>query len=164
MIQLDSIVQIRYSPTYPRSEEGDYPCYTNGKFHRGRTNRFNVEANQNTVIIPRARVNMDIYMVQEKSYYMDSYILTSRDENVLLNKYLYIYLKYVGKDELRALYTGVAMVALRKDDLRNFEIPVPSLEVQNVWITRYDAYVNRLNELQNEVNEESTSFEAFLTS
>jgi hypothetical protein len=70
----------------------------------------------------------------------------------------------VGKDELRALYTGVAMVALRKDDLRNFEIPVPSLEVQNVWITRYDAYVNRLNELQNEVNEESTSFEAFLTS
>jgi restriction endonuclease S subunit len=62
----------------------------------------------------------------------------TKDDNILLNKYLYIYLSYHKDDILVPLMTGSTNVTLTLKDIINIEIPVPPIAVQEEIVSRYE--------------------------
>ena len=65
-------------------------------------------------------------------------VLQPKDSSLLSAKYLYLVLNKV-KDELAGLMQGSVYVTLKLNDLENFEIPLPPIDVQVATAGKYDA-------------------------
>lgn len=84
-------------------------------------------------------------------------LFKSKDENILLNKYLFYYLKF-NKGSLNKLYTGHLMTNISKKDFNDFEIPIISLEkqeeiinfIEDEIITEYN--IDKINKLFDNTN------------
>ena len=63
--------------------------------------------------------------------------VTSRDENVLNTQYLYIYLSFLKDEVLVTLMKGSANVSLTITSLKELEIPIPPINIQNKLISLY---------------------------
>ncbi|WFD10876.1 restriction endonuclease subunit S [Tepidibacter hydrothermalis] len=74
--------------------------------------------------------------------------VTSKDENVVDTKYLYIYLSFFKDEVLVPLMKGSANVSLTVTALKKLEIPIPSIEVQRKIKDLYES-VNPLSALVN---------------
>ena len=71
--------------------------------------------------------------------------LISKDENILLTKYLYIYLLF-NKDKLLVpLMKGSANVSMSVSALENLEIEIPEIEIQQKIVAKYNIIENNLN-------------------
>ena len=80
--------------------------------------------------------------------------LTSKDENVVLTKYLYIYLSY-NKDKLLVpLMKGSANVSMSTTSLENLEISIPDIETQKRIVASYNNFERALTQFKhyNNVN------------
>lgn len=74
--------------------------------------------------------------------------LTSKDENIVLTKYLYIYLSY-NKDKLLVpLMKGSANVSMSTTALENLEISIPNLDIQKKIVTKYNNLERALSEFK----------------
>lgn len=65
--------------------------------------------------------------------------LTSRDENVLLTKFLYIYLSYNKDRIIVPLMKGSANVSLSTTALENLKITIPDISTQRKIVSKYNA-------------------------
>ena len=79
------------------------------------------------------------------------YILQNYDKNIVILKYIYYYL-INNLEDLRKLYTGVAIKNISKENILNIKIPLPSLEKQNevVDYCEENDRIIRQRELDNE--------------
>lgn len=64
--------------------------------------------------------------------------IRSKDESVLITKYLYIFLSFFKDELLVSLMKGSANVSLSVTDLINLVVPIPSVEVQNRIVQKYE--------------------------
>ena len=82
--------------------------------------------------------------------------LYSLDEEILLTKYLYIYLSYVKDELLVPLMKGTTNVSLNMKDILNAVISVPSIDVQLEIIEKSEKLENimsKISEVQNMVDD-----------
>ncbi len=146
--------EIRIS-TQQITDTGLYPYYSGFHTRRGYSDHFNIdiEGLESAVILSRVLVgdHCSISFVQSRAYYSHSYAIRSRDESILRNKFLYIYLKYIAKDQIRTLYTGVAQRNISRTALLNYVINVPPMEVQNQIIHAFDTYQANMDHLNEQI-------------
>ena len=62
-----------------------------------------------------------------------------KDTDVLIAKFLYLVLD-LQKDEMAALMKGAANVSMKVEDLEEFQIPLPSVEVQKEIVAEIEGY------------------------
>ena len=86
-----------------------------------------------------------------------NFIFKSKNENEIINKYIYYYLKF-NKRILQEFYTGMMIKNINKNDLNKINIPMISIEKQNYIIkyieseiiSKYD--IDLLNKRYNNTN------------
>lgn len=91
---------------------------------------------------------------QEGQYALGNILcaIWSKDEGVLLTKYLYILLSHRKDDMIVPLMKGSTNVALSMRDLKGLEIDVPGIELQEEIVERYEEIVEGyLTDLQIEI-------------
>lgn len=83
-----------------------------------------------------------------------TFVLKPNKENIL-PKYLVYYLRsdYI-QDEVKKFLKGSTLAGLRKNNLEDLQIPIPSIEVQKKIVKMLDKYTDYMTELQAEIQAE----------
>lgn len=125
--------------------DGEYHVVGGGLKPFGKHNQYNV--NENTIVISKdgayagyvSKYNTKIF-VSNHGIYIDNF-----HENVLKD-YVYYYLKLSLQDKLFKLQTGAAQPGIKKENIANLKIPIPSIEKQNKIVKNLDnLFINKYN-------------------
>jgi restriction endonuclease S subunit len=128
---------------------GEYPVYLNGK-----KSGFYQEYNYEKSLIISNCYNFHISKEYGKFYLsMNGYTLSPK-ENVLLD-YLYIVLKSQKRkiSQLYQEYSNSAYPRLKRKDLYEVLIPVPSLDKQAKIVELYDKYYSKIKIIEAEIKQ-----------
>ena len=122
------------------TEDGQYPIYSGYRIV-GYYNEYNLE--QPTLIVVARGVGGtgDVKISPAKCYLTNLSIYVDVDESVALKEYLYYYFQI---HNLRYLDSGSAQSQITIADLKNVEVPIPTLETQ-------DKVVSILKSLDNKI-------------
>ncbi|MDJ1647713.1 restriction endonuclease subunit S [Mycoplasma phocimorsus] len=109
---------------------GKYPVINGGVKPSGYWNEFNYKKGAITVIQGGPNAGYSQYMETDFWAGAHSYILNSIDENVVSQKFLFYILK-INESTLNSLKQGQILPSLKRESIKNFVIPVLSIEIQN---------------------------------
>lgn len=123
------------------SENGKYPIYSGYRIV-GYCNECNIEEQQLIVVARGVGGTGDVKLSPGACYLTNLSIVVLIDEDVALKKYLYYYFL---KNSLRYLDSGSAQSQITISDLKNVEIPLPSLEIQNKVVSILNAIDEKIN-------------------
>ena len=126
--------------------EGNYPVIGGGKKPVGYHNEYNMA--ENSILCSSSGSAGYISRYNKKIWASDCFSIISSDENKLDNDYLYYYLKFVQED-IYQLKSGTAQPHVYIKDIKNLEIPVPSIEIQKNIVKQCDHY-NKVKEILKE--------------
>ena len=107
---------------------GNYLVIGGGEKPMGKINRVNTEPN--TVLISRMGSAGFVSMHKEKVFSTDKIIKLFPKDNAIDNKYLYYYCKYSMQNQINNIIQGAAQPGFNASDLKDLQIPIPSMERQ----------------------------------
>jgi len=126
---------------------GKYPVINSGREWYGRYNSYNNEGNALT-IAARGEYAGYINYINEKFWAGGlCYPYRSKDENLILTKYIFYALKAHENIIMQTLVSRGSIPALNKTDIDNFPIPLPPLPVQEEIVRILDKFTADVNEL-----------------
>ena len=117
------------------SDKGKYPIFS-GYRVVGYCDECNIEEQQLVVVARGVGGTGDVKLSPGACYLTNLSIAVLVDESVALKKYLYYYFL---KNNLRYLNSGSAQSQITIGDLKNVEVPLPSLESQKKVVSTLDA-------------------------
>ena len=121
-------------------KDGQYPVYNGGQNNSGFYNKYNQE--ENSIILNQGGSAGLVSFIKTKFWASaHCFIIKPINENFINNKFLFYLLKSKYNDILKLIH-GTTIPGISIEDLRNFEIAIPSLEIQT-------KIVNILDKLQN---------------
>ena len=136
-------------------ETGKYPAYNGGQTYSGWTNNYNVE--ENTIIISQGGASAGYVNYVECKFWANAHCYYISKNNKVNNRYIYHLLKMNQIYFMQAQH-GSGIPALKADKLKTFEIPIPSLEIQEKIVGILDKYTNDVTELQSELQSRTKQF------
>lgn len=144
-----AIVGTGSSNTNEQVENGKYPFYVRSKSIK-RINKF--EFDEEAIIIPGEGGVGEIF-----HYIKGKYALHQRAyrihivSNLITTKYVYHYMKNNFKKFINRNMVSATVSSIRKPMIENFEIPIPSLEIQEKIVKILDKFTKYVIELQAEL-------------
>ena len=116
--------------------KGDYPVIGGGQKPFGFHNEYN--CNENTIIISKdgsyagyvSKYNLKIFVSNHGIYIHEI-------NDIILKDYIYYYLKSI-QNSLYDLQSGAGQPGIKKEQLEELEIPIPSLEIQEEIVKYLD--------------------------
>ena len=89
----------------------------------------------------------------------ESTFILKPNKNIIIDKYLLHYLRgSIFQSKLSSKLRGSTLTGIRKGDLENFEIPIPSLETQEKIVEILDKFTNYVTELQSELQSRTKQY------
>jgi len=127
---------------------GKYPVINSGREWYGRYNSYNNEGNALT-IAARGEYAGYINYINEKFWAGGlCYPYRSKDENLILTKYIFYALKAHENIIMQTLVSRGSIPALNKIDIANLPIPIPPLPIQEEIVKILDTFTALQAELQ----------------
>ena len=142
-VPLDSFAKIKNGKTYKDFGAGNIPVYGSGGIMTY-VDRFSY--NKPTVLIPRKGSLWNLFYLEEPFLNVDTIFYTEIDEEQVIPKFLYYFLKTAHLEDLN---TAGGVPSLTQKVLNKVLIPVPSLEEQQRIVDildRFDALTGSLSE------------------
>ena len=144
---------------------GEYFVYNGGVAPSGKYDKWNVEENH-IAISQGGESAGDVKFIKEKFWAgAHCYYIFSNNEEKYNQKYLYYFLKN-EQTNLANKANGVAIKGLSKSALENFEIKIPSIEIQNKIVRvleKLETYNKDVNTgLPAEVNARKSQYDYYL--
>ena len=136
-------------------EEGEFPAYNGGKTYSGWTNKYNVD--ENTIIISQGGASAGYVNYVECKFWANAHCYYVDKNNEVDNRYIYHLLK-MNQDYFMQSQHGSGIPALKLDKLKNFEIPIPSMEIQEKIVEILDKFTNYVTELQSELQSRTKQY------
>ena len=136
-------------------EEGEFPAFNGGKTYSGWTDKYNVD--ENTIIISQGGASAGYVNYVECKFWANAHCYYVEKNNKVNNRYIYHLLK-TNQDYFMQSQHGSGIPALKLDKLKNFEIPVPSLEIQEKIVKILDKFTNYVTELQSELQSRTKQY------
>jgi len=136
-------------------EEGEFPAYNGGKTYSGWTDKYNVE--ENTIIISQGGASAGYVNYVECKFWANAHCYYVDKNNEVDNRYIYHVLK-MNQDYFMQSQHGSGIPALKLDKLKNFEMPIPSLEIQEKIVKILDKFTNYVTELQSELQSRTKQY------
>lgn len=134
-----------------------FPSISGGSKISKYTNQWNIR--ENTILIARSGSCGSVNMFNEKclmgSY---GYFLKIKTNNII-NTYAYNYLRF-NQSLIEKLAKGSSVKNLNRDDLYNFKIPLPSLEIQQQCIEIYQKKERELQMVEDQIKETEKMIES----
>jgi type I restriction enzyme S subunit len=123
------------------SDTGKYPVYS-GYRVVGYCDECNIDKQQLIVVARGVGGTGDVKLSPGACFLTNLSIAVFVDENVALKKYLYY---YFFKNNLRYLDSGSAQSQITISDLKNVEIPLPSLDIQKKVVSILDTIDEKIS-------------------
>lgn len=142
-VPLDSFAKIKNGKTYKDFGAGNIPVYGSGGIMTY-VDRFAYD--KPTVLIPRKGSLGNLFYLEEPFWNVDTIFYTEIDEEQVIPKFLYYFLKTAHLEDLN---TAGGVPSLTQKVLNKVLIPVPSLEEQQRIVDildRFDALTSSLSE------------------
>ena len=136
-------------------EEGEFPAYNGGKTYSGWTDKYNVD--ENTIIISQGGASAGYVNYVECKFCANAHCYYVDKNNKVNNRYIYHVLK-MNQDYFMQSQHGSGIPALKLDKLKNFEIPIPSMEIQEKIVEILDKFTNYVTELQSELQSRTKQY------
>ena len=136
--------------TFIQNNLGNFPVINSGKEPLGYINIFNTQ--NDPIGITSRGAGVGYVSWNEGKYFRGTlnYSATVQNEEVLLPRFLYFYLKNSSK-EIENLCTFDGIPALNKSALEGLLIPIPSLEIQEKIVQILDKMTEYVTELTSEL-------------
>ena len=129
---------------------GEYPVIGGGKKPLGFHNEYN--RNENTILCSSSGANSGyISKYKSKIWASDCFSIKSKNNNILLEQYLYYYLICIQL-KIYTLQNGAGQPHVYSKDLEKIKIPIPSLEKQNKIVENLKKLFENKYNLQNVVD------------
>ena len=156
--KLGDICDIKYGTRIIKNEveikdnyEGvKYPCYGGGdiSFYMNKYNREGLN-----IIISRFGVSENcVRIINDKIWLNDSGMTLHVNNNIILQKYLNYFL-YINKKNIYSMSSGSCPKNINIEDLKKFNIPVPSIDIQKEIVEILDVYYNRIQTNKKSIND-----------
>lgn len=134
------------------SDKGTYPVINGGVNPSGFIENNNEEAS--TITISQGGASAGYVAWQYQPFWAGAHCFVVKTiSNKLLNRYLFFFLKN-QESSLQQMQHGAGIPALNRNRIRNLEIPVPPLEVQEEIVRILDCFADYSAELQKELQAE----------
>ena len=109
-------------------KDGQYPVYNGGQNNSGFYNKYNQE--ENSIILNQGGSAGLVSFIKTKFWASaHCFVIKPINENFVNNKFLFYLLKSKYNDILKLIH-GTTIPGISIEDVRNFEIIIPSLEIQ----------------------------------
>ena len=119
---------------------GEFPVYNGGKTHSGFYDKYNQE--ENSIIINQGGSAGLVSFIKTKFWASaHCFIIKPINQNFINNKFLFYLLKS-KYDDISKLIRGTTIPGISIEDLKNFEIDIPSIEIQTKIVTILDKLSN----------------------
>lgn len=170
MMKLSSVCYIEKGNTpIQNSNAGDYPLVVTSE-ERLTSDKFQFDSQ--AVCIPMVSSTGHGHASLKRVHYQNGKFalgnilcaLISKDESVLMTKYLYIYLQFYKDDLLVPLMKGSANVSLSLSSLKNLEIPIPDIQIQNRILREYEFIGNSVSNIKSKIAEIKINYDLLISS
>ncbi|AOF52377.1 anticodon nuclease [Rodentibacter caecimuris] len=142
-------------------EDGEYPVINSGRNLYGYYNKYNNEGNA-LIVAARGEYAGFINYIDTKFWAGGlCYPYRSRDEKMLLTKFVYYILKVNEIDIMEKLVSRGSIPALNKSDLDLFKVPVPPLEIQQKIVKVLDIFTELEATLEAELTARKQQYEYY---
>ena len=129
-------------------ECGDYPIYSGYRIV-GYYDEFNLDKDQLVVVARGVGGTGDVKLSPCKCFLTNLSIAVQLNEEIINTRYAYYYFQI---NNLRYLDSGSAQSQITINDLKNVEMPVPSIEIQNKIVHVLET-IDKKIELNNQIND-----------
>ena len=117
-------------------KDGEFPVYNGGKTHSGFYDKYNQE--ENSIILNQGGSAALVSFIETKFWASaHCFIIKPINENFINNKFLFYLLKS-KYDDISKLIRGTTIPGISIEDLKNFEIDIPSIEIQTKIVNILD--------------------------
>lgn len=138
-------------------DKGAYPVVNSSRDYYGFYDKYNNEANAFT-IASRGEYAGFVKFIDCKFWAGGlCYPYTSKDEDYVLTKFIFYFLKSIEKKNMDILVARGSIPALNKSDFDKVKIPVPPTEVQREIVRIMDSFTSLIEELMAKLTEELTA-------
>ena len=115
---------------------GEFPVYNGGKTYSGFYNKYNQE--ENSIILNQGGSAGLVSFIKRKFWASaHCFIIKPINQNSINNKFLFYLLKS-NYDEISKLIRGTTIPGISIEDLKNFKIDIPSIEIQTKIVNILD--------------------------
>ncbi len=130
-------------------DDGDYPVLNGGINSSGRFDQYNTEAN--TIAVSQGGASAGyVNFVSERFWAGAHCFVVTPTSNKIINKFLYFVLKN-GQANLMQAKLGAGIPGLNRNELLDYKLPVPPLEVQREIVKVLDTFTKLEAELEAEL-------------
>ena len=150
-----SVVGTGKSNTNEQVENGLYPFYVRSKFVK-RINKY--EFDEEAIIIPGEGGIGEIFHYVKGKYALHQRAYRIKLQDNIITKYVYYYMKTKFKEFIVKNMVGSTVTSIRKPMIENFEIPIPSIEIQEKIVEILDKFTNYVTELQSELQSRTKQY------
>lgn len=141
------------------NEQGMYPVINGGINPSGFVDNYNEEAS--TITVSQGGASAGYVAWQYQPFWAGAHCFVVKIiSDKLLNRYLFFFLKN-QEFLLQQMQHGAGIPALNRDRIRNLEIPVPPLEVQEEIVKILDCFSEYAAELQAELQARREQYEYY---
>ena len=142
-------------------DKGTYPVVNSSRDYYGFYDKYNNEANAFT-IASRGEYAGFVKFIDCKFWAGGlCYPYTSKDEEYVLTKFVFYFLKSIEKKNMDILVARGSIPALNKSDIDKVKIPVPPLEVQREIVRILDCFTLLTAELTAELTARKKQYEFY---
>lgn len=146
-------------------EEGQYNVMAGGTKYYCKTNKYNRDGHN--ISISKSGTAGFVAFHCQKYWASDCFTLHIEHENTCIIKYLYYYLK-LNNEIITSRTTGSTIPHCKWDDIKDLDIPIPPIELQQQIVSKLDYLQSQIESLQSlqKQCEENAKFmlESYLTS
>ena len=142
-------------------DKGAYPVVNSSRDYYGFYDKYNNEANAFT-IASRGEYAGFVKFIDCKFWAGGlCYPYTSKDEDYVLTKFIFYFLKSIEKKNMDILVARGSIPALNKSDFDKVKIPLPPMEVQREIVRILDSFTLLTEELTEELTARKKQYEFY---
>ena len=151
--RLGDVIQLKKGKQLNKNflnEKGQYPAYNGGITFSGHTDTYNF--NENTIIISQGGASAGFVNFVKTKFYANAhcYVILPNEE-VIINKYLFYFLK-LNQKKLTEKQHGAGIPALSTKEILEMSVPVPPLSIQNEIVNILNSFTVLTEELEEELD------------
>ena len=140
-------------------KDGEFPVYNGGKTYSGFYDKYNQE--ENSIILNQGGSAGLVSFIETKFWASaHCFIIKPINQNFINNKFLFYLLKSKYSD-ISKLIRGTTIPGISIEDLKNFEIPIPPIEIQNEIVKILDTFTQLEAELEAELEARDKQYQYY---
>lgn len=142
------------------TDEGTYPVINGGILPSGYIEQYNEPSNTITVSQGGASAGYVNYLTTPFWAGAHCFVVRPMSENVLLNRYLYHYIKQ-SELYLQQSQQGAGIPSVNREKIKGLTIPLPPLSIQQEIVSVLDSFTTLIDKMKQEVEKRKKQMEYY---